>query len=369
VKTNLKSLLAEGSLALGNLEHPNKMPFSGILCYFDIPSNKAVGGTNGQKVMIPSHYGIPSLNSLQGMAIDFDPLLMDKHVASHKIGVIDKAWAGDVLPDGSTPVHVSGYVYAHDFPNEAADIKQFQSALGFSYETIDTPVVSGKYMDENILVVCGDVIFSGAAILLANKAAYTQTSLAANAENERLEVTNLSIEEILEKVMATLEAKYTLTAKADEVVEPVVEVPAEEEAVVEPVVEPVIKEVVAPIEEPVVEPVVEVVAPVVEEVVAPVVEEVPAVEAVDFQAMAVDLQAAMEAIKQELADLKAEKVEIDKNTHKGFAYPTTLASRFNFEANEDSYEAQIASIDARKDLSDSEAMALKWELRSKNLKK
>jgi hypothetical protein len=249
---NLKSLHADGSFALGNLDHPNKMPFSGILTYFDIPSNKAVGGAKGKKVMIPSEYGIPSLASLQGMAVDFDPLMMDKHVSTYKIGVIDKAWTGTVLEDGSTPVHVSGYVFAHDFPDEASDIKQFQSDLGFSYETIETPVVSGKYNDEDILVVCGEVVFSGAAILKANSAAYTQTSLAANSENGEMEVIDLSIEEILEKVMATLEAKYTLTAKADEdVEEPVVEVIDVEEPIVDPLANQTVKPTIIDVEEPV----------------------------------------------------------------------------------------------------------------------
>ena len=350
----IKSLHADGSFALGNLDHPNKMPFSGILTYFDIPSDKAVGGANGMRVMIPSQFGIPSLASLQGMAVDFDALMMDKHVASHKIGIIEKAWAEAALADGSTPIHVSGYVFAHDFPNEASDIRQFQSDLGFSYETINTPVVSGKYMDEDVFVVCGEVIFSGAAILRADKAAYTQTSLAAQAEINGTEVTELDFEQMLAKVIEGLEAKYTLTAKADEVVEePVVKVPSVEETVVEPVVEPVI-ETVDPVV-PVVEPVVEVVDPV--------------VETTNFQAMATDLQAALEAMKQELADLKAERVEVAKNTHKGFSYPTTLAAKYNFEANADSYEAQIAAIDARTDLEPSEAMALKWEIRAKALKK
>ena len=359
MKQNLKSLQANGSFTLGNLEHPNKMPFEGILSYFDVPSDRAVGGTNGKKVMIPSEFGIPSLASLQGMAIDFDPLMMDKHVTTHKIGIIEKAWAGAALEDGSTPVHVSGYVFAHDFPGEAANIKEFQSDLGFSYETINTPVVEGMYKDEQVLVVCGEVMFSGAAILLTEKAAYTQTSLAAQAEEK--EVIDLPIEEIIAKVIESLETKYTLTAKAEEFVA---------EAVVEEIVEPVAKE-------PVVEPVVEVVEPVLvpepEPVVEPVVEEVKeegVVETtVDFQAMATDLQAAMEAMKQELADLKAEKVEVAKYTHKGFPYPTTLAAKYNFEANADSYEAQIAAVDARTDLEPNEAMALKWEIRAKALKK
>gem|GEM_PF-5808926 len=378
MKKNLKlSLQAGVGFHLGDLAHPNRMPFSGLLTYFDIPSDKAVGGSKGKKVMIPSEFGIPSLASLKGMAVDFDPLMMDKHVAKYKIGVIEEAWAGESLLNGSVPVYVSGYVYAHDFPDEASDIKEFQSDLGFSYETINTPVMDGIYNSEPVLVVCGDIVFSGAAILLAEKAAYSQTSLAAQAEEEgKKEDIVLPIEEIIAKVMESIEAKYTLTAKAEEVIAEEVVVEPVIEEVVEPIAEPVIEEVVEPVIEPIVE---EVIEPVVEEVVelqaeaviedAILADEVVVVEeTVDFQAMAVDLQASLDALTAELADLKAEAIAVQEHTHKGFAYPTTLAAKFNFEANADSYEAQIATIDARTDLSSSEAVALKWELRAKELK-
>jgi len=393
MKKNLKLSLSAGSnsMSIGTLEHPNKMPFTGLLTYFDIPSDKVVGGAKGKKVVITSEYGIPGLASLKGMAIDFDPLLMDKHVIAHKIGVIEDAWAGDTLPNGAVPVYVKGYVFAYDFPDEASDIKEFQLDLGFSYETINTPVMLGTYNGEAVLLACGEVIFSGAAILLAEKAAYTQTSLAAQAVEiadtiKEMEGTILgegmepamastpSMDDIVYAVMCALEAKYEMQTKQEAVAEATEEVAeavgevldaldeltsltaeSAEPVVVEEVVEPVIAPAV---EVPAVEP-------------APVIAEVPAT--VDFQAQAIDLQASNDALTAELASLKAEAIieraEVAKHTHKGFAYPTTLAAKYNLEASADTYEAQIAIIDARTDLDASEATALKWELRSKELGK
>ena len=91
-KQGLKVSLQAGSIKLGELEHPNKMPFEGLLTFFDTPSDKPVGGAKGKKVLIPSEYGIPALASLMGMAIDFDPVLMDKHSVKHKIGMIENVW-------------------------------------------------------------------------------------------------------------------------------------------------------------------------------------------------------------------------------------------------------------------------------------
>lgn len=371
---NIKlSLRAGGAISLGDLEHPNKMPFEGLLTYFDIPSDKPVGGANGKRVVIPSNYGIPSLASLKGMAVDFDPLLMDKHVAKHKIGIIDEAWTGERLENGSLPVFVRGYVFAHDFPDEASDIKEYQSELGFSYETIDTPVMDGVYEGEPVLQVCGEVVFSGAAILLAEKAAFTQTSLAAQAEeNEEMEGNNLELDQIIAAVMAAIEAKYEMQAKSQqeevqEAVEKVMEAVVEGHVEIESQVADALSDLTAEgetaevKEEEVKEETVELQAE------AEVVEEVKEeevetnVETVDFQAMAVDLQASVDALKKELADLKAEAEEKEKNTHKGFAYPTTLAAKYNLEAAADTYEAKIASIDARTDLSTDERMALGCE--------
>lgn len=357
IKQGLKISLLAGSLELSEVEHPNKMPFTGILTYFDRASDRPVGGAGGKKVVIPSQFGIPALASLKGMAVDFDPLMMDKHVITNKIGIIEDAYPGDRLEDGSLPVYVKGYIFAHDFSQEASDIKECQSDLGFSYETIETPVIDAVFNGESVLMVCGDVVFSGAAILLADKAAYTTTSLAAQTENTEKESETLNVEEIVAKFIESLEARFDLKAKEDKKEEEIKEdvkaeeKPAEEEAKEVPKAEEVNQEETK--EEPKEEG---------------KEEEVKA----DFQAMAEDLKAQVEALKAELeqakTDLKAEAEAKFQHERKGFAYPTTLATKYNLDASADTYEAKIASIDAREDLSVEERMALKFELRDQHLK-
>lgn len=346
------SLQAGQSVLLGDLEHPNKMPFHGLMTWFNRPSDKPVGGAGGKKVVIPAEYGIPALATLKGMAVNFDSLWMDKHVVKNKIGIVEEYEVGEPLEDGATPVYVSGFIYAHDFPEEAEAIKAEQNHLGFSYETIDTPVIDGIYENEPVLVVNGDMVFSGAAILLKDKGAYTNTSLAAQAEvNLETEGFNLDKEQIVSAIIEALDKKYELKLKAEAIT--VVEEKAAEAVAETEVVDEVKTEVVVATEE------------------TPEVK-AESVEVIDFKAMAEDYKNQLEKFNAEIekikADMKAEAQAKDKHQHKGFQYPTTLASKYNLKAEADTYESQITAVDARGDLTLDEKMALKWELRDKQLK-
>ncbi len=373
--------LQAGSIELGELEHPNKMPFSGLLTYFDVPSDKPVGGAGGKRVIIPAEYGIPALASLQGMAVDFDPLLMDKHVPKHKIGMIENASVGDRQANGGLPVFISGHIFAYDFPDEALDIKQYQADLGFSYETIDTPVMDTLYEGETVLRVCDELVFGGAAILLAEKAAFTTTSLAAQSQDQEQEVTNLELDQIIAAVMSSMEAKYDLQAKGlqETMTNPdgassSTNLTASEETVAGEQTDVNVEGVGEgdqTTEQQVVQ--VEAATDLTAKAQGEVKDASQNVQIVDFQAMAVDLQARLDAMKTDLeqakADLKAEADAKEQNSHKGFAYPMNLAAKYNLKAEADSYEAQIAEVDAMNGLSTEERMALKFELRQKHLKK
>lgn len=375
---SLKISLQASSLALGELEHPNRMPFQGLMTWLNSPSDKPVGGAGGKRVVIPTEHGVAGLASLKGMAVNFDSVWMDKHVSTNKVGVIEDCWTGEPNEDGAVPVYVSGYIYAHDFPEEAKQIKEEQAYLGFSYETIDTPVTDGVFQGESVLFACADVVFSGAAILLKQKAAYTNTSLVANAD-ENKEETNLNIEEIVKAVVEAMEAKYSLTAKADEKKED-----ASEEDVKEKDSKEEEKESDDKKEEDSKEEKTEEEASddkkedeeseddkkSEDKTLKAEAEEVE--EKVDFKAMAEDFKSKYEALEAKFekmeADLKAEADSKEQNTHKGFAYPTTLVSKYNLEASADTYESKIAAVDARADLNTEEKMALKFELRAQELK-
>lgn len=152
--------------------HPNRHPFTGILTRLDTPSDNPVGGANGHKTLIPKAVAEAAIDSLLGMAVDFKPKL-DGHDSRSKIGLITEAFVeGDA-------VHIAGFLYAKDFPEEVALIQSEKDDLGFSYEA-DARI---RNLEADPWVV-DHITFTGAAVLYKDLAAYTTTSLAAQADPE-----------------------------------------------------------------------------------------------------------------------------------------------------------------------------------------
>lgn len=153
-------------------DHPNKMPFSGVLTRVDQPSDAPPGGANGKRTFIPRAVAEAALPSLLGMAVDFRPDF-DGHDRKQKIGLITGA---TIVGDA---VQIEGFFYAKDFPEECEQIQAEKGALGFSYE-MDARI---RDLDADPWVVeyC---VFTGAAVLYKELAAYRTTSLAAKAEQE-----------------------------------------------------------------------------------------------------------------------------------------------------------------------------------------
>jgi len=153
-------------------DHPNRAPFSGIMTRIDEPSDNPVGGANGKRVLIPKSVAEAALSSLLGMGVDYKPSL-DGHDAQNKIGVITDA---TIEGDG---IHIKGFLYGSDFPAAVSEIRKQKKRLGFSYEA--QAAVADWNADPVEVTTC---IFTGAAILLKDKAAYTSTSLEAHASTE-----------------------------------------------------------------------------------------------------------------------------------------------------------------------------------------
>lgn len=172
------------------IDHPNRMPFSGVLTRLDQPSDRPVHGSLGKLVVIPSAVAEAALPSLLGMAVDFVPDL-DGHDPKNKIGIITAAYI-----EGNE-LRVEGFLYAADFPEETALIKARKDVLGFSYETAQNFVESLE-TEHLVLAAC---TFTGAAILRKDKAAYQTTSLAASAAGE----TDMTNEEINALIAAAVE--------------------------------------------------------------------------------------------------------------------------------------------------------------------
>lgn len=147
-------------------DHPNRMSFEGVLTVVNAASDKAPSGARGHRVMLTREAVEHALPSLLGMAVDYRPG-WDGHDSRCKIGVLTQA---DLM--GQRLV-VKGYLYARDFPEVARAIQaQSPGSLGMSYELADARV---EDMRADIWKLTR-VTFTGAAILLREKAAYRDTS-------------------------------------------------------------------------------------------------------------------------------------------------------------------------------------------------
>ena len=146
--------------------HPNRAPFEGVLTVVNAASDKAPAGARGHRVVLTREAAEKALPSLLGMAVDYRPG-WDGHDARRKIGVLTEA---DVI--GKRLV-VRGYLYLRDFPEVAQAIQaQSPDAMGMSYELADARV---EDMRAEVWKLTR-VTFTGAAILLREKAAYRATS-------------------------------------------------------------------------------------------------------------------------------------------------------------------------------------------------
>ncbi len=187
-------------------DHPNKMPFSGCLVRLDEPSDSAPHGSFGMKTILTSAAAEAALPSILGMAIDYKPAL-NGHDRTAKIGIID---AATIETDSRGKyVKIGGFMYAQDFPEVTSRIQKDQEKLGFSFEA------ARLFVNEKEVNGCLEIqalTFTGAAVLMKNTAAYTSTSIAAEAEE------NTVMDEELKAALAGITASVTaLGAKVEKI--------------------------------------------------------------------------------------------------------------------------------------------------------
>ena len=146
--------------------HPNRVPFEGVLTVVNSASDKAPAGARGHRVILTREAAEKALPSLLGMAVDYRPG-WDGHDARRKVGLLTEAnLTGNRLV-------VRGYIYARDFPEVAKTIAiHAPESMGMSYELADARV---EDMHAEVWKLTR-VTFTGAAILLRDKAAYRATS-------------------------------------------------------------------------------------------------------------------------------------------------------------------------------------------------
>jgi hypothetical protein len=147
-------------------DHPNRIPFEGVLTVVDEASTRPPSGSRGHRVVLTREAAQAALPSLLGMAVDFAPK-WDGHDTRAKCGIITDA---DVV---GKELRVRGYLYGRDFPDVVQQITASRAgSMGMSYELADAHVAD---MRAEVWTLTR-AMFTGAAILLREKAAYQSTS-------------------------------------------------------------------------------------------------------------------------------------------------------------------------------------------------
>ncbi len=184
-------------------DHPNQTPFKGVMSILDEPSDSPLSGSNGKCVILPTSVATDALPSLIGMAVDFTHNF-DGHDARQKIGLITGA---SIV---GNKIEIEGFFYGADFPSEVKRIQAEKSQMGFSFEA----QAKVRSMNDDPLVI-KDCVFTGAAVLYKDKAAYTTTSLSA----KKMEIDEMTPElkkviEDLQSQVASLETKLAASNDA-----------------------------------------------------------------------------------------------------------------------------------------------------------
>ena len=156
--------------------HPNRLPFEGCLTLVDVASDRAPSGARGHRVVLTREAAEAALPSLLGMAVDYKAG-WDGHDARQKCGIITTAQLE------GRKLMVGGYLFARDFPEMEARLgvlggvgAQAHDDMGMSYELADAHVADMRAP----IWTLTRATFTGAAILLREKAAYRATSFRVN---------------------------------------------------------------------------------------------------------------------------------------------------------------------------------------------
>ncbi len=155
----LRAMAVEFPEVLG---HPNRLPFDGCLTLIDTASDRAPSGARGHRVVLTRAAAEAALPSLLGMAVDYKAG-WDEHDARQKCGIITSAQIDE------NRLMVGGYLFARDFPEMEPAMTP---GMGMSYELADAHVAD---MRASVWTLTR-ATFTGAAILLREKAAYRGTS-------------------------------------------------------------------------------------------------------------------------------------------------------------------------------------------------
>jgi hypothetical protein len=169
--------------------HPNRLPFEGCLTLVDVPSDKAPSGARGHRVVLTREAAETALPSLLGMAVDYKAG-WDGHDARQKCGIITAAHL-ETKEEGQRLL-VRGFLFARDYPEfsriSSTEIRMDGKAGGFAAHADGAMGMSYELADAHVADMRSPVwrltqaTFTGAAILLREKAAYKATSFKVGAK-------------------------------------------------------------------------------------------------------------------------------------------------------------------------------------------
>ncbi|MGD0796703.1 MAG: hypothetical protein ABR910_03175 [Acidobacteriaceae bacterium] len=144
--------------------HPNRLPFEGVLTLVDVASDRAPSGAKGHRVVLTKAAAESALPTLLGMAVDYK-VGWDGHDARQKCGIITAAELN------GRRLEVAGFLFSRDFPEIERRVTA-EEPMGMSYELADAHVADMRAPVWTLT----SATFTGAAILLREKAAYKGTS-------------------------------------------------------------------------------------------------------------------------------------------------------------------------------------------------
>jgi hypothetical protein len=149
----------------GSEGHPNRQPFRGLLTWIDVPSDRAVSGARGRRIVITRLAAENAIHTLLGMGIDHHPS-STHHDPRRKVGIITHA---EVV---EKRIEIAGFIFAKDFPEVVDAVRAGRtSEYGFSYAMSDVVIENTKQRVWTI----AKCTFTGAALLLKHKAGYQNT--------------------------------------------------------------------------------------------------------------------------------------------------------------------------------------------------
>jgi hypothetical protein len=143
-------------------QHPNRVPFHGLLTFVDRKSDKPPFGARGHSVILTRACAESALSGLAGMCLCFSPAFL-RHDSCCKVGVITEA---KLIGD---EIYIDGHLFVRDFPEVVKAIKDNELAL--SYDLADARVQDFRAK----VWIITKAHFTGAAILKTDKAAYRGT--------------------------------------------------------------------------------------------------------------------------------------------------------------------------------------------------